>query len=311
MNTSRASSNRPFRDPGNLSVDLKYYMFDWDDNILHMPTRIHLERRTENGWEPYEVSTAEFARIRRDTENYRPKEGDWDKAFVDFYDVGERGEDAFLEDTKAALAPVIAGERGGAPSFEAFKLALVEGRLFAIITARSHSSRAIRKGVEYFVREVLSDADRKKMIANLRFYAARFDGNEASLSDEQIVENYLKLNKYHGVTSPEFEERMGRKSKGSESPEEAKQLAIKDFVRHVIAMMRGGVAKGDSVSIGFSDDDQKNVEAVRAFINAELKKEFPHIKFVVYDTSDPARPNGHKMVIAGDAAGKDEEHGQG
>ena len=25
--------------------DLKYYIFDWDDNILRMPTYIHLERR--------------------------------------------------------------------------------------------------------------------------------------------------------------------------------------------------------------------------------------------------------------------------
>ena len=30
----------------NLGVaarDFKYYIFDWDDNILHMPTRIHME----------------------------------------------------------------------------------------------------------------------------------------------------------------------------------------------------------------------------------------------------------------------------
>ena len=31
----------------NLGVaarDFKYYIFDWDDNILHMPTRIHMEK---------------------------------------------------------------------------------------------------------------------------------------------------------------------------------------------------------------------------------------------------------------------------
>ena len=27
------------------SRDFKYYIFDWDDNILHMPTRIHLEKK--------------------------------------------------------------------------------------------------------------------------------------------------------------------------------------------------------------------------------------------------------------------------
>ncbi|HMP89717.1 MAG TPA: hypothetical protein PJ991_05925 [Kiritimatiellia bacterium] len=295
MTTSDSMHPEP-KSLANMKLDLKYYMFDWDDNILHMPTRIHLERKTESGWEPYDVSTAEFARIRRDTVNYRPKEGDWDKAFVDFYDVGEKGEDVFLEDTKAALAPVIAGEKSGAPSFEPFKKALIEGRLFAIITARSHSSRGIRKGVEYFIYNVLSDAERRQMVACLKEYITRFDGRVPNLSDEDIISNYLNLNRYHGVTSPEFEKKMGRKSAGSESPEHAKMLAIKDFVQHVIALIKG-VGVREPISIGFSDDDRKNVEAVEEYIQDELKKEFPHIKFVVYDTSDPSRPNGQKIVI--------------
>ena len=45
----------------NLGVaarDFKYYIFDWDDNILHMPTRIYLEKRGEDGvWRPTSVST--------------------------------------------------------------------------------------------------------------------------------------------------------------------------------------------------------------------------------------------------------------
>jgi len=302
MNKPSADHTAP-KAPADMKLELKYYMFDWDDNILHMPTRIHLEKKTEQGWIPHDVSTAEFARIRRDTVNYRPKEGDWDKAFVDFYDIGERGEDVFLEDAKAALAPVIAGEAGGAPSFESFRKALIEGRLFAIITARSHSSRAIRKGVEYFIQHVLTGEERREMIRNLRFYVARFDGNEPALSDAQILENYLGLNRYHGVTSPEFEARMGRKTTGSESPEHAKQVAIKDFVQHVIALIRGGGAR-EPISIGFSDDDQKNVLAVEEYIHTELQKEFPHIKFVVYDTSDPSRPNGHKIVISDRAESK-------
>ena len=39
------------------------------------------------------------------------------------------------------------------------------------------------------------------------------------------------------------------------------------------------------------------VEPLYLTIQEELKKEFPHIKFVVYDTSDATRPNGHKIVI--------------
>ena len=69
--------------PNIASRDLKYYIFDWDDNILHMPTYIHLERRLGNGhWVPHLVSTAVFSVIRNDQKNYRPPDNDWEKAFV-------------------------------------------------------------------------------------------------------------------------------------------------------------------------------------------------------------------------------------
>ena len=62
--------------------DFKYYIFDWDDNILHMPTRIHLERRAADGtWTPYPVSTSVFSLVRGDSANYRPPGGDWAAAF--------------------------------------------------------------------------------------------------------------------------------------------------------------------------------------------------------------------------------------
>lgn len=282
----------------NEPLKLEYYMFDWDDNILHMPTLIHLERKTDEGWKPHSVTTARFARIRRDTENYRPVGGDWDRAFRDFYDVGERGDQAFLEDTKSALAPIIQHEKTGAPSFRRFKKALIEGRLFAIITARAHASRSIRQGVEYFIENVLSDADRRRMIRNLRTYHDWFGEDAKQMTDREIMGRYLDLNRYRGVTSPEFQDLMGRQMGGSESPEQAKQVAIRDFVHHVIGLLheRGVDA---SISMGFSDDDPHNVDAIEGFLDEELAREFPDIKFVVYDTSDPSVPNGRKIVIRG------------
>ena len=29
--------------------DFKYYIFDWDDNILHMPTKIKMEHLEDDG----------------------------------------------------------------------------------------------------------------------------------------------------------------------------------------------------------------------------------------------------------------------
>jgi hypothetical protein len=270
-------------------------MFDWDDNILHMPTRIHLEKKSARGWKAYDVSTAEFARIRRDTVNYRPRGGDWDKAFIDFYDIGRRGARAFIGDTKIALAPVIRGRKKGAPSFEKFRKALVEGRLFAIITARSHSAASIRKGVEYFIEKVLTADEKKRMMANLRGFIDYFGGDRTQ-TDRQVLAGYLGLNRYHGVSSPEFKKRMGHGASGSESPERAKQLAIHDFVEHALSLVRGR-RLGGSISIGFSDDDPHNVRSVEAFLRTKLSRRYRGIKFVVYDTSGRKQSRTRKVVI--------------
>lgn len=277
---------------------LKYYMFDWDDNILHMPTAIHMERQTAEGWQPVRVSTAEFAEIRRETEHYRPLGGDWDRAFVEFFDSGVRGEDTFVEDTRRALESILRNETEGAPSFHRFKQALIRGSLFAIITARAHSARAIRRGVECFIEMALSAGERLEMIKNLRRFIRLFGEDGTLLTDGEVLARYLDLNRYRGVSSPEFQQIMGRARAGADSPEEAKQFAVKDFVTHVINILRVRGVEA-SVSIGFSDDDSRNVAAVIDYLNEELARELPDVRFVVYDTSDPDRVAPRKIVIRG------------
>lgn len=300
MNTP-TSHGTVFSD-GPERLQLRYYMFDWDDNILRMPTRIHLDRKTAAGWEPYDVRTSEFAKIRRDTVNYRPRDGSWDAAFEDFYDNGPRSEDAFIDDVRIALADVLEGREKPMPSYQRFKDALVESRLFAIITARSHNSSSIRKGVEYFIEHALSEHDRKLMIANQRGFMRYFGENPDGLSDAQILKRYLDLNHYSGVSSPEFQRRMGSEGMSSaESPEKAKQFAIHQFVYHIVGLIRdrGSV---HPVSIGFSDDDLHNVHAVEGYLREALAKSLPSFKFVVYDTSDAGATGGRKVVIQSDSA---------
>lgn len=291
-------------DAANLRVaerDFKYYIFDWDDNILHMPTRIHLERRCEDGtWEPYSVSTALFAIIRNDKENYRPPEGNWERAFVEFQDLGDSSGDdsAFLRDTRQALEPIIAGREMPGPSFEQFRQALIEGRLFAIVTARGHSSQTLRKGVRFFIDRVLSASERKLMIANLRGYWACFEKAHHGFDDDEMIERYLDLNRYHAVTSPEFVDRMQSGGDGAHQAEMAKQLAIRDFVEHIMSIVRSKNIQRP-VSIGFSDDDQGNVEAAEKYMRDELGRLYPGIKFVVYNTSDASRQPARKVVVQG------------
>jgi hypothetical protein len=279
--------------------DLKYYIFDWDDNILHMPTCIHLERRTPDGqWVPHSVSTAVFSVIRNDAAHYRAPEGSWEKAFREFRDIDVDDENIFLRDTRTAIDRIVSGAEKAAPSFEKFRITLTEGRLFAIVTARGHSPVVIRQGVEYFIATVLSAAERRTMLANLRGYIACFAPQQPIGNDQEVLRYYLDHNKYHGVMSPDFRARMGQPQVASPNTEAGKQFAIKDFVEHVIHIARErGLEK--PISVGFSDDDEGNVVAVESYIRTALAREFPNIKFVVYYTSDPDTPSGRKVVVRG------------
>jgi len=282
--------------------DLKYYIFDWDDNILHMPTYIHLERRLANDtWVPHLVSTSLFSVIRNDKKNYRPPENDWEKAFVEFRDFATDDESKFLKDAAQAIDRVLSGSEKAPPSFNTFRQTLIEGRIFAIVTARGHHPATLRKGVELFIKRILSDAERKEMIYNLRGYIVCYDGSKKnqSMSDEDVLDNYLTQNRYHAVTSPDFIAHVKKASvPGPEKAEVRKQFAILDFLDHLFRMIeRIGVRK--PVSVGFSDDDPANVHAVVTFIREKLAAQFPSVKFVVYDTSDPDIEKGHKIIVTG------------
>lgn len=281
--------------------DSKFYILDWDNNILHMPTRIFLEKRqADGGWLPHPVSTSMFSVVRNDTANYRPLDGDWRKAFAEFQDTEGMTENRFLRDATLAIDRVLECPENAAPSFTTFRRTLVEGRLFAIVTARGHSSETLKKGVRLFIERVLTETDRAEMMANLRGYRACFDGVENFGTDEEELAYYLALNRYHAVTSPAFEARVAEEMGGGVVGQEArKQFAIRDFVHHVIRILERTGALGKPISVGFSDDDPGNVHAVTAYIASELKSHFPTVKFVVYDTSEPNIEGGRKITVSG------------
>ena len=87
------------------------YSFDWDDNILFIPTQIHLEKKVGDGWVPVLVGTEEFREIRGLIgKEYRYGKDDLYYAFKDFRDY-----DAFIKDTKEALR-----KKSFGPSFNKF-----------------------------------------------------------------------------------------------------------------------------------------------------------------------------------------------
>jgi hypothetical protein len=140
---------------------------------------------------------------------------------------------------------------------------------------------------------VLTDEEKSKMVENIKKTLKKTEG----LSDEQSVDFYLdEMGEYYPVSSEEFGKRFGLEVYGGASnPEHSKKVAIEHFVRKIFRNVEKLVDSGyKKMSVGFSDDDVRNVRAVERFIEDELNKMYPEFHFVVYDTSEKGK---RKMVI--------------
>jgi hypothetical protein len=257
-----------------LEFQKRAYSFDWDDNILMMPTTIKLERKVGGGWVPIEVSTEEFREVRgKIGDDLRFLNDDPKDAFKDFRDF-----QAFIDDTKIAIRRKKFG-----PSFKKFKEALMYGNDFSIITARGNPPQAIKEGVKVLIDMTFSPEEKSFMEENLR---------------GTTIDQYLNLQDYHPVSSDEFMERFGI-SGSATSPEKAKTMALKNFVERVVKESKK-IVEDDEVtglSVGFSDDDLGNVKVAEKFIEEELKKLYPNVRFLVYDTSDPKNVNKKRIIV--------------
>lgn len=265
-----------------VEMRLRSYIFDWDDNILYMPTTIKMDKKDGDKWVPVDVSTEEFAHVRT-SPDYRLRNNDPNLAFKDFKDS-----EPFIVDAKKAIH-----NNQFAPSADKFKEALIHANPFGINTARGHKPEVLRDGVRLFIDMVLTDEEKSEMINNIKSILNR----TKDFTDDQTIDFYLdEMGEYYPVSSDEFGKRFGLEvSGGAANPEHAKKVAIEHFVRKIFTNI-STLIDGDykKMSVGFSDDDLRNVRAVEKFIEEELNKMYPEFHFVVYDTSDKGK---RKMVI--------------
>ena len=263
------------------NVNLEYLALDWDDNILHMPTMIHMERLVGDNWVREDVSTAKFALIRKDPD-WRILPGE--ESFGEFRDFGPRGKNAFIEDTKSAINN---GDFG--PSWDAFIEYLSKGTIFAIITARGHEPEVIRKDVEYIIDNVLDEEQKHSLYANCLKFAYLFNNNHDSydripkgvLTQTKLVKDYLDNCDFYGISSKYCKDKFGGGS--TLNPEVGKELAIKEFTEKVNDF--GKKIGSPSVSLGFSDDDVRTSSHIGNIFSGELALQYA-INYNLYDTSN-------------------------
>jgi hypothetical protein len=241
--------------------DLKYYAFDWDDNLVHMPTKIILQ---DTEGKEVSMSTEDYA-------TYRSKIGKenfeyngvtvLDYAENPFRFFGVNGDRDFLVDAmKAKLGP----------AWTDFKEAVNNGSIFAIITARGHNPETIKQSIFNYIDKGFGGISKKELVKNLKKYRD-FTGEE-NMSDKDLIWSYLEMNRYNPVSFGVEEE--------AANPEEAKVLAMANFVKYVKAMavvlQKSAFLKKDVANkfvpkkptIGFSDDDEKNVLSIQNYFNS-------------------------------------------
>jgi len=263
-----------------LEFQKRGYAFDWDDNVLVMPTHIHLEKKVGNEWIPVDVSTTEFADIRHllpndknpEGKGYRLLNNSISDAYSDFRDYN-----TMISDARKAI------ESGSfAPYFGKFKEALLYGNDFSIITARGNPPKSIRETIKMIIDNHFTDEERETMKKNLR-----------GLS----IDEYLDLQNYDPISADEYKERYGGGS--SANPEREKMRALERFVKRVVSDAGNLRSQPDftGFSVGFSDDDLGNVNTAKEFIRTDLIKKYPDVKFLVYDSSDPDNPKKERIFV--------------
>lgn len=261
---------------------LRLYGFDWDDNILQMPTKIKMDKKVGGKWKPVDVSTEMFAEVRTDPD-YRPRNNNPSEAFIDF-----RSSDTFLRDSKEAIL-----NDKKSPSFNKFKESLIYANPFSIITARGHNPKTIKKGVKMFIHLVLTQEEKETMLKNIiktlkheNEFSDDFLDKLTYLDKNQILDLYLdEKGDYYPVSSSEFGEKFGLEvSGGAANPEHSKKVALLDFISKYDDLIKSG--KYVSTSLGFSDDDPRNVKAMIEFVKNELSRMYPEVKFIIQDTSE-------------------------
>lgn len=247
------------------SPDMKYYAFDWDDNIVIMPTQIVVLTDKE---EEVGMSTEDFAEHRSDIGKkpfeYKGKTiiGYAPNPYRNFTVQGDKN---FIVDSMLAKL---------GPSWDDFREAVNGGSIFSIITARGHNPETLKQGVYNYIVNGFGGINKDELVRNLKKY--RDFANEETATDEEMIQQYLDLLKFHPVTFGE----------GSASnPEEGKIKALRQFIDYVKnmstrlnqgkAFFKNDVKNNFVPQIGFSDDDPRNIESIKSFLEKEYGEEKP------------------------------------
>jgi len=249
--------------------DTKYYAFDWDDNICFMPTQIMV--LTENE-EEVGMSTEDFADHRHqigvEPFNYKGTTivGYANNPFRNFRVEGDK---RFIIDAMVASP---------GPSWNDFVECINGGSIFAIITARGHNPEVLKEATYNYIISNHNGINSKTLVENLKKYRNLADNPisesfDLKVNDKEIIMEYLDMCRFYPVSFGEG---------SAANPEEGKIKAMREFISYCRdlareigekAFFKNDIGNNEVIpTIGFSDDDPRNIEKMKEFLSSEYEE---------------------------------------
>jgi len=249
--------------------DTKYYAFDWDDNICFMPTQIMV--LTENE-EEVGMSTEDFADHRHqigvEPFNYKGTTvvGYANNPFRNFRVEGDK---RFIIDAMVASP---------GPSWNDFVECINGGSIFAIITARGHNPEVLKEATYNYIISNHNGINSKTLVENLKKYRNLADNPisesfDLKVNDKEIIMEYLDMCRFYPVSFGEG---------SATNPEEGKIKAMREFISYCRdlareigekAFFKNDIGNNEVIpTIGFSDDDPRNIEKMKEFLSSEYEE---------------------------------------
>ena len=243
-------------------IVFNYYAFDWDDNLMKMPTKILFKKTGTD--EIVEVDTHKFAQIRSKLPELGLEFLPNDASFQNFRDNPQANEQ-FKSD--ALSAPIVSGP------WTKFVKAINMGSYFAIITARGHSPQTLKEAVKGLIDANREGIKKERLIRSLKRYRKLL--GQPDVPPETLVEDYLNNCQFSPVSNPQIsgayktQDESGNEVNAAASPEELKVKEFERFEKSMLSKSQDMNAilgqdnqfiESGEFRIGFSDDDIKNIK---------------------------------------------------
>lgn len=216
----------------------RYYAFDWDDNLVEMPTKIILLDKDNKEVGMDTKSFAQF-RDRIGTEDYQYKYAP--NAFRNFRVAGDN---QFLKDIMHAKPSA---------SWNKFVECINSASIFAIITARGHKPSTLKRAVYKYIMANYEGIEYTKVKESIKRYNDFFKKNNKDAS----IKGYLDMCKFYPVTY--------NPSESMDKPEQAKAIKLEEFMKYCASLN-----PNKEIKVGFSDDDKKNIEAIKEYFKEPM-----------------------------------------